>query len=161
MSLAMLAGTLPTITPEPVVPASIVDFLNARYTDAEYHLRCICLEFGSCGGGWCSPGCPTCSGGDQAPRLPLAIIALDELAMQRAILDMHAGDRTHPDPWAHDVDVECTSYGYGDHTIVYENDCPTLQTLAWPHRDHPDYQPRWARYLPDSLTGEHDDEETP
>jgi len=154
----MLAGTLPAIEqPEPGL--TLPDFIAARYSDDEDHHRCICLEFGSCGGQWCSPGCPTCSDGEQAPRRVQAIAALDEIAAKRAILEMHTPDRAAADPWARTVDPACTSYSYGDHTIVYENECQTLQILAWPFRGHPDYDPAWGRYLPGSLTGETDDED--
>jgi hypothetical protein len=61
----------------------------------------------------------------------------------RRIVGMHAPDKSHPDPWAHTVDPACTSYGDFDHTIVYEDECPTLRALASVYAGHPDYREEW------------------
>jgi hypothetical protein len=166
----MVAGVLPVIeTPEPEPESpSIVDFLTGHYDVLEAGLRCICLEHGgACGGGgvWCDDGCPTCCGGDKESVREDTLMALDLLAAQRAILAIHTPDRTASDPWTRTVDPECSEqHAYG-HVVVYENECRTLQILAWPFRDHPGYdEEEWAPLLPAELTGNYDeylDEVTP
>lgn len=149
--IAGVAAALPPITEEPE-PLRLADFITARYDDQERDLRCTCIEAGGgCGGGWCYSNCQTCSGGDREPR---DCEELDDLAAKRAILAKHTPNREAADPWEHDVDNACTWYSDGDHEVVYEAECETLQILAWPFRAHVDYNPAWAKYLPESLTGE-------
>lgn len=72
---------------------------------------------------------------------PAAVLASVEA--DRRILAPHIPDREHPDPWAHDVCPACTRYGAYDHTVVYEDECPTLRALASKWATHPDYREDW------------------